>query len=126
MPGIPVENIEELWPLAAPLFDGIKSDEPFDPEEYKAQCLNGDFILWMGRNGKVAVMLEVSDYHNGKQCDIVMLVGQDLPGWIDELAEIEGWASRVGCNRMVLTGRPGWKKILTDYHIKEVIMVKSL
>ncbi len=126
MPGIPQENIEEIWPLAVPLFEAAKSDEPFSAEDFKQKCIDGRYVLWMGRNGKVAVMLEVSDYHNGKQCDIVALVGDGLPAWIDELAEIEGWASRIGCDRMILTGRPGWQKVLEDYKIKEIIMVKPL
>jgi len=126
MPGIPQEHIEEIWPLALPLFEAAKSDEPFKSEDYKQDCLNGRSVLWMGRNGLVAVMLEVSDYHKGKQCDIVALVGSELPSWIAELKEIEAWATRTGCNRMKLTGRPGWKKVLGDYTLTEIIMVKSL
>ncbi len=126
MPGIPQEHIEEIWSLVVPLFEAAKSEEPFKAEDYKQDCLRGKYVLWMGRNGQVAVMLEVSDYHNGKQCDIVALVGSELPSWIDELKEIEAWATRVGCSRMKLTGRPGWKKVLEDYTLKEIIMVKSL
>lgn len=126
MPGIPVDKIEELWPIVSPHFEGTRRSTPIKVEELKQQCLDGKFILWVVRNGKATVILEVSDYHNGKECDIVMLAGDDMPTWIDELSEIEAWASRIGCNKMTLTGRQGWVKILKDYSIKEVIMVKSL
>ena len=55
-----------------------------------------------------------------------MLGGDGIDDWLKELKEIEGWASRVGCNRMILTGRAGWKKKLTDYKVKTVTMVKEL
>lgn len=128
MPGIPVESLKELWPMARPYLEkAIKKGEyGYDIEDIKISCEIGEYILWIVRNGNAAIILEVSDYPFGKQCDIVMLGGDKMDGWLDELAEIEGWASRVGCNRMTLTGREGWKKKLTDYKVKTVTMVKEL
>lgn len=128
MPGIPVENIELLWPMAEPLLKkAIDKDEGgWEIEDVKISCDIGEYILWIVRNGKAAVILEVSEYHNGKQCDIVMIGGDVMDEWIGELEEIEGWAKRVGCDRMILTGRLGWQKILTEYTTKTVTMVKEL
>ena len=128
MPGVPVENLEQLWPMAEPLLNKAieKAEGGWEIEDVKISCDIGEYILWIVRNGKAAVILEVSEYHNGKQCDIVMIGGDIMNEWIDELDEIEGWAKRVGCNRMILTGRIGWQKMLKDYTTKTVTMVKAL
>ena len=90
MPGIPIENLETIWPMAAEHFKGKQDkDYEFNLNDYKNKCLSGEFVLWMGRNGKVAVILEVSDYHKGKECDIVTLAGDGIDSWIDELSEID-------------------------------------
>lgn len=128
MPGVPLESLELIWPMAAKYFEEAAKeiDDSFSIDFYKKNCLSGKYILWMGRNSKVAVILEVSEYPKGQECDIVMLAGEEIGSWIDELKEIEGWAKRAGCNRMVLTGRQGWVKVLKDYKIKTVTMVKKL
>ena len=127
MPGVPVENLEQLWPMAEPHIKKAveKSDGTYTAEEVKYGCLSGEYILWLVRSGKAAIILMVSEYHNGKQCDILMLGGDDMNEWLDELEEIEGWAKRAGCDRMILTGRKGWQKMLPGYKTKTVTMVKS-
>lgn len=122
MPGIPKENVEKLWHIAEKYLD----DGNFDLDKCKKAVLKGDYRLWIGKNGKVAVILEVLEYPKGKKCDIVMLAGEDIKTWIKELDEIEAWASMNGCNRMTLTGRQGWVKMLKDYRVKTVTMVKML
>jgi len=124
MPGIPVENIETIWPMVSHYLDEQELD--YGEEDYKNKCLNGDYVLWVGRNGKVVVILEVSDYHKGKECDIVALGGEDIKTWIQELDEIEQWAKRSGCNRMILTGRKAWLRVLKEYRLKSIKMVKTL
>ena len=127
MPGVPVENLEQLWPMAEPLLKkATEKDADWRIENVKFNCEIGHYILWIVRNGNAAIILEVSTYHNGKQCDIVMIGGDYMDEWITELKEIEGWAKRVGCDRMILTGRLGWQKILTEYTAKTVTMVKAL
>lgn len=128
MPGIPLENIDEIWPLAKPyLKDAIRRSEGlYSLQGVLYGCKLGEYILWIVRNGKAAVVLEISDYIRGKQCEIIMLGGEDMGGWVDELEEIEAWSKRIGCDRMMLTGRKGWQKILPEYKTKTVTMVKSL
>jgi len=128
VPGIPPESLDDVWLMIEPylLRAMEKGEYGYDIEDVKISCQIGEYILWIVRNGKAAIILEVSDYLFGKQCDIVMLGGDGIDDWLKELQEIEGWASRVGCNRMILTGRQGWKKKLADYKVKTVTMVKEL
>ena len=39
---------------------------------------------------------------------------------------IEPWFAEKGCQRITFDGRPGWAKILPDYHIHSIKMVKEL
>jgi hypothetical protein len=128
MPGIPIEHIERVWPIAEAHFKNAAhtADGPFDIEELKQDCLKGVYILWIGRNSKVSVILGVSDYHNGKECDIRMLAGEEINTWISELKEIESFAKRAGCNRMTITGRKAWERTLKEYKLVTVNMVKAL
>lgn len=127
MPGVPIDNLEQLWPMAEPHIKKAlkKSDGTYTIEEVKYGCLSGEYILWLVKSGKAAIILMVSEYHKRKQCDILMLGGDDMDSWLVELDEIEGWAQKVGCDRMILTGRKGWEKMLPGYKIKTVTMVKS-
>lgn len=39
---------------------------------------------------------------------------------------IEPWLKSVGCERVRINGRPGWKKALPEYEMKAVVLEKSL
>lgn len=126
MTGIPKEYVEEVWVLAKPHLEKAipYSGYTLDINCLKKDCLSGDLILWMDQNCKAALVLRVSDYHKGKQCDIVILGGSDMKDWLHELKDIEDWADRIGCDRVILTGRKGWQKVLTGYKIDTITMVK--
>ncbi len=128
MPGIPTENLNDLWPLAKPYLKQAiaRSEGRYNLQEILYGCQLGEYILWIVRSGKAAVILEISEHTNGKQCEIIMIGGEHMNTWIVELEEIEGWAQRVGCDRMILTGRMGWQKMLPGYKPKTVTMVKEL
>ena len=126
MPGVPQENIDDIWPLVEIAMSGTVHEPGFDINYYKEKCLTGDLILWVVRNGKAAIMLEVLEYPKGRCCDILTLAGYEIDSWLDELSEIEAWAKRQGCNKMTLTGRKGWVRMLSDYKIKEVVLEKEL
>ena len=61
MPGIPIENLEQLWPMAEPYLEkAIKQGEcEYDVRDVKISCEIGEYILWIVRNGKAAIILEV-------------------------------------------------------------------
>jgi len=128
MPGVPLDKFELVWPIAAKYFEKAAEtiDDSFSLEFYRESCLSGKYLLWMSRDSKVAVILEVSEYPKGQECDIVMLAGSGIENWFKELEEIESWAKRCGCNRMVLTGRQEWVRVLKNYEVKTVTMVKRL
>lgn len=128
MPGVPLDKIDALWPIAEKYISIALEDaeDNFSLQDYKDKIDSGEYLLWIGREGTVVVILEVSDYHNGKECDILSIAGDGIKDWIKELGEIEEWAKRAGCNRMYLTGRKGWIKVLKDYDFKSINMVKML
>ena len=128
MCGIPKENVLDVWSIAEPhLLRAVqRSNGAHNIEDIKKKCLSGDFILWMANNLGAAVILAVSDYPKGKQCDIVMMGGDGFNSWFAELADIEDWIKRIGCKRITLTGRKGWLRVLPDYELQTITMVKTL
>lgn len=128
MPGVPLDKFGLVWPIAAKYFEEAAEEieDSFSLEFYRDSCLSGKYLLWVSRDSKAAAILEVSEYPKGQECDIVMLAGTGITEWIEELDEIEAWAKRTGCNRMVLTGREEWVRVLKNYDVKTVTMVKEL
>ena len=55
-----------------------------------------------------------------------MMGGDGFKSWFAELADIEDWIKRIGCKRITLTGRKGWLRVLPDYELQTITMVKTL
>ena len=59
-------------------------------------------------------------------CDI-WVAGGDLKELVDLKNErIEPIARSMSCDRMIITGRKGWEKVLTDYRLTAVKLMKEL
>ena len=128
MPGIPREHIEDVWDLAVPMLQKAMDRMPgvYCMRELKSKCMDGTYVLWFSQKAKCALIIKVSQYHSYKACAIVMVGGNDLENWIDELSEIEQYAKSQGCKEMVVSGRRGWERILKDYKFDSVTVVKEL
>jgi len=94
MPGIPRENIEDIWIIAEPFIKkGIaRTPEAYCLEELKKKCISGDLVLWVGRKAEYALLIEVSQYHLYKNCGIVAIGGNNMDEWISDLDEVEDYA----------------------------------
>lgn len=48
-------------------------------------------------------------------CFVLAVGGAGARAWRHTLGAIEAGAARVGCARVEFVGRPGWRRLLTDY-----------
>jgi len=49
-------------------------------------------------------------------CQIVYCAGTDMPAWLDDVVEhLSRWARTQGCQKLRITGRKGWTKVLPDF-----------
>lgn len=52
--------------------------------------------------------------------------GKDMDRWLHFRESIEQWAKSIGCEKMIVAGRPGWERKLNDYTRTSVILEKVL
>lgn len=100
-----------------------------DPERYPA-----DFIDWQISKGfwrcwgteRAAILAHVETYPSG----LKELRGLAAAGDIGEIkaliAEAEEWGRKAGCEWADIDSRPAWVKLLPDYQIDRVRIVKRL
>lgn len=131
------EQIDNFWPEYGHLIEKYEATRGTD---YTGQ-LREDLRLarkqlWGAQHGgtvRAVVITRVSEQPRGDTCEIYATAGAgeaDLP-FNDEnvaavLVEIERWARAIGCTRMRIEGRKGWKRILNDYAEVGVILEKEI
>lgn len=88
--------------------------------------------LWGFQDGAVVTGIAVTQVYEtplGRACECYGAAGTETArGQIDQiLSEIERWARAVGCTRMRVVGRRGWKRRLRTYtDTGNVILEKRL
>lgn len=83
------------------------------PESVVAAIEAGAAQLWCGERS--TIVTEILDLPLKRVCRI-WLAGGDMRELVDEmLPTLETWAADNGCARVEIIGRPGWKRVLTDY-----------
>lgn len=81
------------------------------------RVLDGRAQFWQLRDG--AVVTEINTYPLLSECNWWLVAGH-LPDCMAMFPEIEEWARRQGCSRMVGVGRAGWKPVVEKLGFREV------
>jgi hypothetical protein len=79
--------------------------------------MEGRAQYWQRANG--AVVTEIHTYPLLTECNWWLVAGQ-LDDCMALFPEIEDWARRQGCTRMVGVGRAGWKPVVEKLGFREV------
>ena len=85
---------------------------------------DGAYQLWAA-DGSVCITT-IDIFPLIKQCTVIIGAG-DLREIDDELRPmIETWARSLGCDTMLIMGRPGWERALEGYRRTAVVLEKKL
>lgn len=85
---------------------------------------DGEYQLWAA-DGSVCITT-IDIFPLIKQCTVIIGAG-DLREIDDELRPmIETWARSIGCDTMLIMGRPGWERALEGYRRTAVVLEKKL
>lgn len=84
----------------------------------------GEYQFWASNDSCVVTTIDV--FPRIKQLTVIIGAG-DLRE-IDDVIRpaIEGWARRIGCDTMLIMGRPGWQRALEGYRRTAVVLEKKL
>lgn len=127
-------EVESVWAVAWPLLGPAvaESGGRWDEAAVKARLLKGDQHLWTWWSSRgalaCAVVSEVNRYPTGLQvCDLWFCGGHGLSEWCGPmLAAIEAWARRIGCHRIMVSGRVGWERVLPGFERTGIVLEKEL
>ena len=79
----------------------------------------GHYQFWPAPNG--AAITEIVVYPKRKVLNI-FLAGGDLGQLLDMQASAAAWAKAQGCDALMMTGRAGWKRVLTGWREVATVM----
>lgn len=84
----------------------------------------GEYQFWSAENSCVITTIDI--FPRLKQLTVIIGAG-DL-NEIDDVIRplVETWARSIGCNTMLIMGRPGWERALEGYRRTAVVLEKKL
>jgi hypothetical protein len=118
--------IADVMPM---LEQAAATDGCYPVDHYVRNLYQGKFQLWAAIEDKTyqAICLtEVLSYPNLRSVNIVAVVGQDHTNWLGFISDIEDAARSVGIDRVEITARPGFKRLLKDYRMTAIVLTKEL
>jgi len=130
---VPPQLIERTWPIVEHFFEGAPAwwTARYDKESVRTLFLEGHMQLWCANDEDHilgVLVTELRNYPLMKICNIVLLVGTDMPRWMHHLETVELWARREKAEFIHAVGRPGLKRVLKPwgYEQEAVALVKNL
>ena len=87
--------------------------------------------LWVAFDDELiiaACVTELPTIGTRKVCNVISCGGTRMDEWLGlSLPVIEAWAKSNGCTAMRFPEiRPGWQRVLKDYHLTKINMEKAL
>lgn len=131
------DQIDSLWPEYGHFLEKYEATRGVD---YAGQ-LREDLRLarkqlWgVQHDGRVrcVVVTRIVDQPRGEICEVYAMAakGEDDAPFNESnvllvLGQIEEWARGLGCTRMKIEGRKGWRRLLHDYAEAGVVLEKEI
>lgn len=127
--GILEDQLGLVWKDCAPLLQPALG-EGETIEKVLAALFSKDAQLWIGATEdeiQVACVTELVRRGGCLYCNIWLTGGKGVNNWLYFLETIEAWAKENGCDGMLIDrGRKGWQRLLPEYKIKTISLVKEI
>jgi len=93
-------------------------------EDVVERINSGEFQFWRSESSCVVTTIDI--FPRIKQLTVIIGAG-DLKEINDHIRPmIEEWARGIGCDTMLIMGRPGWQRVLEGYRRTAVVLEKKL
>lgn len=126
---VPSHQLDDFLPQIEWHLDQFCANEQWTPWDLIEQIRERDRQLWVVWDGCVrAAVLTAVSTDNLKTVMVTHCCGEGFDEWIHLVSEIEDWARAIGSQRLELTARPGWERIMKkfDLHKSHVVLEKRL
>ncbi len=131
---LPVEDIEQGWPLVLPFAEQMARRFPDDwpPDETLRQARSGLLRLWLaledGQGFVAAAGTKIILKPSGKRvCLIRWCAGNDVDAFLPLIRGLEDNARSQGCDLIEIDpgSRAGWARMLPDYRARPSVMLQK-
>lgn len=112
-----VADVPQVWPMVAGLIDSAFEQMDEITPDYLPWLLEGKGLLWVLSDGERvlgACTTSFFEARGGKALRIVAC-GGEKGDWDGSTKQIEAYAWAEGCYKVVIDGRRGWGRVLSDY-----------
>ena len=86
--------------------------------------------LWIAHDAETVIaacITEIVTIGGRKVFNIISVGGTRMPEWLPHMATLEAFARSHGCSAMRFEEiRPGWQRILKDFHVTKINLEKAL
>lgn len=121
-----------IWPRVHDMIDsGYAASDDTMPEDIVERVRYARIVLWIAiddTNGNIvaAMTTELVPMRSGLVCWMCQCGGDRMQDWSRFHTKIEEYARAEQCVKVILRGRPGWKKMLEGYRVRSVQLEKAL
>lgn len=125
---VPPDRAGEFWPLAEGWVGAaVRRCGDWTLDLVRDGVLDGRYALWLAVEGEKAFGATVTRITAPPRTCEVIACGGDYHGQIPRLlTAIEDFARRDGCERIRISGRRGWARMLRDYRQPFITLEKAL
>ena len=111
------ELVPVLEPLIAKPLARMKLESMYTVRDILDACLQGRMALWVAGEKHtlegIAVTNMVAYPAGAKHLNLYLVGGTNMSAWFPDLfAEIQRYAVKYECNRIIGCGRPGWPRVM--------------
>ena len=127
--GIQPDEVDIVWPLFWSFIQKSAKYARIAPlEEQKTKlslknCESQGFFIECDGEVVCAVLTCIYDDLNGKSLEITSIGGKHYEKWLHLLDDVVKWGKDMGCQRVILTGREGWLKVLKGKGFEKTAIV---
>lgn len=104
------------------LLDGIDS-ELYTPAFLDDAVANGAHFL---SNDDAAIVFGIKTYPTGAKVLHGLCAAGELDGIKELIAQAESVGRQAGCIRSSIESRPGWARVMDDYEVYQICIMKEL
>ena len=123
------KQVGHFWPHVEPLLrPAVQNVGLSDFDDIATEILNGEALVWIAWNEKIAAAASTSLQRIGPDliCVLTACGGSDMRDWLPLLGKIEAYAKAEGCKSLRIFGREGWQRVLDGYERSAVVLEKAL
>lgn len=124
------KRIHEVWPLVKDrLHRATERTQASDWQDDVDRIMSGDALVWLAWDGSQiagVATTELVKFNGDLHCYITGCGGDKGENWLHLIGGLEKFAKDEGCKSIRILGRPGFRRVLSGYAERLVLLEKEL